>query len=230
MSGTWKPRSLTGGATSPVNEINSVFAKISSKNYVPLRDKMLTITILEDPETEEAISSPGVEIRDTELMKPVVDAFMRNLKLLNDNSPVIEIYTNMFIDMKKGWKGRHGKILEKLFNRELEISIREYTKKEEKEVKDNLEIYTLAKFIGLLYDKGEVPGLYVMKVLEIFYGTNINSLNVVARLLRVIISKLKTDPFFKAKLEKKYRTLLDSQMHSHGGSLKFLIEDVFKEW
>jgi hypothetical protein len=230
MSNAWKPRSISGGASSPVDEIKSVLGKISGKNYDALLGKVLTTTILESEIDKAAPESPVDDSRDMELMNPIVDAFMRNIKCENETSSNVDIYANLFIDIKKGWTGRHGSTMVKLFNNHLGSFIKEYLEKTEKSPKDNLEMNTVAKFIGLLYMKNEVPGLYIMKVMEGFYGTSIENLNVVARILKTVISKLKTEPYFKAKLEKKYRTLMENEMNSHGGAFKFLVEDILKTW
>ena len=223
----WKPRSVVGGAPSPVKDFKDVLSKITSTNYDAMLRKAYTISVLENP----ADSSRDF-MKDKELMEPIVTSFIRSIQSYNETDAQIEIYTDMFIDLSNSWSGAHGKTLMVIHNTMIADLISKYVNTESPEEEFSLKTFSLCKFLTLLYIKNKVPGLYIMKVLEILFGrSEEHSVKLFAKVLNNTISNLKSDPFFQAKLSKKYRNFVEEVVNgSDRGPIWYIMESVLTKW
>jgi hypothetical protein len=97
--------SLGRSTPTPIKKFKSCLNKISERNYPKISDEMLTIHLLDEPESSE--SKPT----DKEAMLPVIETFMANVCVFERNIEAINFYTKTFCKLKDNWKGRQGRVL-----------------------------------------------------------------------------------------------------------------------
>lgn len=233
MTDTYKPRFLTGDASSPLRVFNSIMMRIAEPNYNALIDKALKLEVLENISIVDI--SERCQTKDTEMMFPIGNAIIKGIRRCNEKDPQIDIYSNLFIDMTNKWSGCQGRVLMRTVNTELGTLISEYASEigadKGAALENSLKMYSVMKFLCNIYSKGKIPSLYIMKVMESFCKDDEVNFSIFIRLLSNSIDTLKNDAFFKAKLEKKYRTFITAVLEKRcTGANRFTVQCVLAKW
>jgi len=214
----------------PLNEkagrkLNGIMQKLSPSNFDALVEQARSIKVFADeafPVTNES----------TEMMKPIVDVIIKNIKICNETDVQNDIYAKMFCDLSRSWNGNQGTIFTSLVNNELWFILNEYSAAKEISPEYKLQIYSVVAFIARLYKHDGVSGLFVIRVLELFCKNEDNTIPVFAKLLLNTFDKLSKEAWFKGKLVNKYHKLIEDYVaENNSGIIRFLMVQLLeKKW
>jgi hypothetical protein len=171
------PDVLGRSTPTPIKKFKSCLNKISERNYPKISDEMLTIHLLDEPESSESKST------DKEAMLPVVETFMANVCVFERNIEAINFYTKTFCKLKDNWKGRQGKVLAEIMMSELANFFLDYdatiqTGKTECDSEEWIckrnKCVKLCQFISALYKEDGVGIKLVLVILKKFMQSKRN--------------------------------------------------------
>jgi len=201
----------------PIKKFKSCLNKISERNYPKISDEMLTIHLLDEPESSE--SKPT----DKEAMLPVVETFMANVCVFERNIEAINFYTKTFCKLKDNWKGRQGRVLTENMMTELANFFLDYdsTIQSDKTDCDSEEwickrnkCIKLCQFISALYKENGIGIKLVLVILNKFKKDKKESIEVFCRLFSGCIDKLLEDNLFKTKFLPIFKEFITTHQRS----------------
>lgn len=206
--------------------INNIMGKMSPQTFDALTNQAKTVPLLDEPDRIK------LKAEDLEKVKPVANKLIKNVMECDEKGPLIETYTKFFYEMtiNPTIVKRQGRALIMMVNEEISSIISAYTENPENTLEDTLKLYSLIKFIGLLYQMNHkaVTVDYILMIADQF--RSLEHINVLGRIINQNIDKLLTEDAFKEK-SSSYRNVIEEYVEGDvRGPMYFLLKDMLTEW
>jgi len=202
----------------PIKRMRSYLNKITERTFCKISDDMLQIVLLENPSEDDVIPS------DKDNMEPIVQTFISNVCVFERNDEAMQVYAKVFCKLQEKWVGRQGKILTEVMMIELSKFFKDYSNIpiEEIDEKKRNSCFKLCKFVSYLYNENVVGLRLVLAILQTFFNTKKNHLEVFCKLFEGCREKLTKDEIFRSKIMDRYKNFLKD------GSKSEVLEPMYR--
>jgi hypothetical protein len=137
-------------------------------------------------------------------MIPVAKKFINIFNGVSDKTDYAENYMIFYTKIVKDWNGCHGKVFARCFLTELFTYLNENSKtfKDDKPIN---KIYSIIRFCCALYNEGHIACPFIIKLIAMFMGEIEYQVNILVRIFRWSLSKLKNEKPYTDKFGPQYR-------------------------
>ena len=223
MATAWKPRHLTGEPRSPLNVFNSAIGKVCKNNFDAMADLVVGID-----------AAAGSE----ELTTSVVSSFVKIVMMHNENDEMLVLYAKMLYKMRKGWSKENFSNFQKKLNVAFQDIIEEFKKADSPSDEFTLEVYSVCKFISLMYIEEVVDVMYILAVLEKLrrsYSTDgyckDNCVILFTKIFASVKPVLCLNNIYIAKLDTIYKTFfLEVDRSGMKSPSRYSIKEMLEKW